>query len=463
MRFFLALFLGKVVIRALQFFGRSGGTALPGLVANRLAPDFLARLSSKLPRGSILITGTNGKTTTSRMLSTILETAGIEALHNRMGSNLLRGLSSTLLHRASLRGEVEAELGLWEVDEGVFPLAAQEVKAKVVVLLNLFRDQLDRYTEIAKVERLWRDALKSLPAETALLLNGDDPILAELGKRERERGRRVLFFGIEDLSQGQEALPRIAEVRNCPSCGSPLLYKTVFIAHQGKYECPQCGDIQPILDSKCSEILAKALDGANMEMEIQGVRFELHLPLPGLYNVYNALAAASVASLLGIPPEVIQSSLEGFKSAFGRAEEVMIGGKKAVLLLVKNPAGFNEVLKAIVGQDGALSLLIIINDLTADGKDISWLWDVDFEILRGQAKSITVSGLRAEDMALRLKYAALSPGTVLLEKDIRRAILRSLRGIDGEESLYILPTYTALLETHKILHKMGYISASWED
>jgi len=358
---------------------------------------------------------------------------------------------------------VEAELGLWEVDEGVFPLAAHKVEAKVVVLLNLFRDQLDRYTEIAKVERLWRDALRDLPKKTALVLNGDDPILAELGKRERERGRRVLFFGIEDRSQGQEALPRIAEIRNCPTCGSPLVYETVFIAHQGKYECPQCGDIQPLLDIKCSEILAKALAGTEMRAEIPGAALKLRLPLPGLYNVYNALAAASVASLLGIQPQIIQSSLEGFKSAFGRAEEVTIEGKKAVLLLVKNPAGFNEVLKAIVGQDGLLSLLIIINDLTADGKDISWLWDVDFEILKGRAKSITVSGLRAEDMALRLKYAALSPGATILEKDIGRAILKSLGNMDREESLYILPTYTALLETRKILYKMGHIWASWED
>ncbi len=458
LRLSAAIALGKGTAAITRTAGAGGGTTMPGRVARGIAPDVISRLASRLRHGTIVITGTNGKTTTARLISHILGHAALVAVHNRAGANLAAGIAASLVQQSTLGGRPRGDIGLFEVDEATLPLVTPSLRPRAVVLTNLFRDQLDRYGEIDIVASRWRAALEQLDAKTVVIFNADDPLVSDVG-RERQA---TVPFGIEDDSCGLGTIEHTADARYCYRCGIPYVYSTVYFGHMGFYHCPRCGTARPAPAVTAVGVTNRGIDGTQFTLRTPQGAAQVDVSLPGVYNIHNVLAAAACSLQVGVPLEIIVRALGTFAPAFGRAERVRIDGREAILLLAKNPAGFNEVLRTVLRAD-AQHALIAINDLTADGRDISWLWDVDFEMLAGRLQRVVVSGLRAEDMALRLKYAGLSPEAMVVEKDLASALTEALRSPANVAPVYVLPTYTAMLQLRKILQARGFVRGFWED
>jgi UDP-N-acetylmuramyl tripeptide synthase len=443
---------------------------VPGRLALAIAPGLVARLTARLSRGVVLVSGTNGKTTTARLLGGILDAAGLATIHNRAGANLLSGIASALVTATTPAGQPQGDIGLFEVDEFTLPAAVNATQPALVILLNLFRDQLDRYGEIDAIAERWRQALGSLPASATVVYNADDPMVAEVG---RLYAGRTLVFGLEDAPEARTfeyartpeggcTLEHAADARYCYTCGRLYEYSVVMLGHMGHYRCPQCGRHRPHPEVRASGIALRGADGAAFTLALGETTVSLSTVLPGLYNVYNAAAAAAGARALGLDTSTIARGLETTAPAFGRGERVTIEGREVLFLLAKNPAGFNEVLRTVLLADGAPVVLIAINDLIADGRDISWLWDVDFEVLRDRARLIVTTGIRAEDMALRLKYAGVAPERIVLEGDWWSALKRGYQALHAGERLYVLPTYTAMLRLRHLLARKGYVGGFWK-
>lgn len=450
-----ALLAGKSLNLILKKSGR-GATAAPGLYATKIDPNLLKHLSEKITT-TIIITGTNGKTTTSRFIADILKKQSIPTIHNRAGSNLVRGLVSTLIENYPLPPKA---VGLFEVDEATIPAVLDQITPNIVVITNLFRDQLDRYGEVAKTHRLWKKALATLPTETTVILNSDDPNVADLG---RDLKATVVSFGLDDRSIATKIAPHTIDARVCPIDGQPLKYNYFYLSHLGSYHCSN-GDFkrpQPIISAQ--EIKLDNLNSAQLTINFHGEKLAVNLPISGLYNIYNALAAATIAHELDIDNQTIKKGLEDFRAAFGRQQTLRVGDKKISLNLVKNPVGYNEVIRLIGKEEKPLNLLLLLNDRLADGTDVSWIWDVDFEGLNQKPVSVTISGHRALELANRIKYATIFKGEVLIEEDPQKALTLALNNLKDEETLYTLATYTAMLELQQILTKGGHTQAFWEN
>jgi UDP-N-acetylmuramyl tripeptide synthase len=349
----------------------------------------------------------------------------------------------------------KGDVGLFEVDEATVPRALQHIEPRVLLLHNIFRDQLDRYGEVHFVAGLWRDAVSRLSPETTVVLNADDPLIAALPS--------ALTYGIEDSAVGAHCLPHAADARLCPRCGGALHYTTVFYGHLGHYACATGDFARPLPDIAATDVHLLGDAGTNLAVSTPNGLIRATLHLPGLYNVYNALAAIAVATALGIRRDLIARGLETFTAAFGRLERIQVEDRQLFLALVKNPVGFTEVLRTILAEPGRRTLLIAINDLFADGTDVSWLWDVELERLQDRVNLAVCAGLRAEDMAVRLKYAGVAPGRIHVEPDLERALERALGAAEPGETVYVLPTYTAMLGMREILQRTGYVRGFWED
>ncbi len=463
MRQTLAIATGKTLLEILHRTGR-GGTAFPGLVASKMDPHILRALTARLPSGSAMVIGTNGKTTTTRLVATILTKAGIKIANNRSGSNLIRGLTSTLLAQASLKGRLQADMGLFEVDEAAFPQAQLEIAPRLILLNNLFRDQLDRYGEVDTVRRRWAETIKKLIPGTTLVLNADDPSLAYLATLA-PAGVKAVFFGLDSPANTLPVLAHATDAAKCIICGADLVYDAIYISHMGHYACPTGHFSRPVPDFVAREIKLDGTNGSRFELQTPTGPLSLELGVPGLYNVYNATGAAAATLTLGIAAQHIQAGLADFKSAFGRIERIALSDNRHLLLaLVKNPVGFNEVLRMLTTEPGnQLKLLVAINDLYADGRDVSWLWDVDFEQLAGRVEWVRTAGLRAPDMANRLKYAGLAPELLNWEIDLTTALRQAIDRLPSGQTLYVTPTYTAMLQLREILQKMGLVVPFWEE
>ncbi len=438
---------------------------MPGVVARRVDPKVLAKLSRALRRGSVAVTGTNGKTTTTRMVGKILQTAGLRAVNNSTGANLVTGVTAALVSDSSPFGGPRSEVGLFEVDEASVPKVASEADLSLLAVLNLFRDQLDRYGELAYTAKVIASAFPHLPQNGRVVLNADDPLVASLGRSTKD----PVFFGVDEPALDTGRLQHIADSKDCPVCGTALRYDAVYFGHVGHYRCPSCDFARP--DDPAYRASRVRMDGP------RGTEFLLSTPrggetgvrvnLPGLYNVYNALAAAAVAGEMGVGLAEIARGLREFGGAFGRVERIKAGDREVFLLLIKNPVGFNEILRTFVaGQpENAGNILIAINDNDADGRDVSWLWDVDFEMLAdaeaGGEVRFDVTGVRAHDMAVRLKYAELPVKSVIPDRE--GALLAALDATPVGGTLYVLPTYTAMLELRRTLSDLGYTHPFWEE
>ena len=435
-----------------------GGTTMPGRVARGLAPDVMRTLAARLPSGTIVVTGTNGKTTTTRLIAHILSVAGFSSVHNRAGANLAAGITAALLQRATLGGKIRGDVGIFEVDEATLPIVQPALQPRAIVLTNLFRDQLDRYGEIDIVAGRWETALSNA-ADVAIIFNADDPLVASVATRTMTR--RVAF-GIEDSSCSIGTLEHAADARHCYRCGVLYEYRAVYFGHMGVYRCPQCGTARPSPDVSAHEVEARGLEGSAFTLRTPHGSARVKTRLPGAYNLHNVLAAATCSLEMGVALPAIVQGIETFAPAFGRAERVQVNGHEAVLLLAKNPAGFNEVLRTVLRDSDQPTVLIAINDLTADGRDISWLWDVDFEMLAGRIRRAIITGIRAHDMDLRLKHAGVPDETRAVTTDLAQAFDLAIESTNGRR-LYVLPTYTAMLQLRKILQRRGLVTGFWED
>ena len=476
-RLTVAVGSARLVRRASRLLRRGGGSTYPGLLARRIAPHSLAILASRLSQGAIVVAGTNGKTTASRMLAAILRRAGLSPLHNREGANLLSGVTTTLVTAATLSGRPRGDIGLFEVDEASLPAVVNELRPRVALLLNLFRDQLDRYGELDHLAALWQASMAHVPeaptstrplggdepapASPTLVINADDPGLAALGTTAHQ----VLWYGIEDTSGGAGALSHAADALYC-ICGSPLVYDAVLYAHLGHWHCPACGRCRPQPDVFASGIRFEGLTRTRFRLHLPSSVVDVTIPLPGLYNVENAVAAAAAATALNLPAAAIAAGLAAATAAFGRLERVRAGDADIILWLVKNPAGFNEALRTLLGQAGPKTLVIAVNDRLADGQDVSWLWDVDFEVLAGddaQIAHIVCAGSRAHDMAVRLKYAGFPQERQSVRVSPLAAVQRGRDLATAEAPLYVFPTYTAMLELRAGFRKLGWVGPNWEN
>ncbi len=439
LKFRLARFMGQTVARGLRFF-RSSGTALPGLVALLIDPQFVAHASQGLR--SVVVTGTNGKTTTAHQLSLFIRSEYGKCLHNQAGSNLLRGIASVLLTR---KGEKWA---VFEVDEAVVGVVTQSLKPEAVVFLNLFRDQMDRFGEIDKTAKRWRSAVTKLPAGCITVINADDPALAWL-----VRGRKnVVTFGIDDKRVAMKKLTHSADSVLSPATGQPLDYQAIYYSHLGNYSDPKSDFGRPKLNYAARSVDVKGLDGVSFAIEGGGHQYMVHSALPALYNVYNLTAAVATALSLDVSYDTVRRASQRFRPVFGRFERVTLkSGVHLVLFLIKNPVGFNQVVNVLRAIPGRKDVVMAINDRIADGQDVSWLWDVDVEMVVDQEMHVTTAGDRAADMALRLHYAGQSRDTITIESSFKRLVSELRR--KHERPVYCLLTYTALVEFRSLLEE----------
>jgi UDP-N-acetylmuramyl tripeptide synthase len=430
----------------------------------RLAPDAIRDLGARLPMGSVLISATNGKTTTAAMAARIMQRAGVGLVHNQAGANMAGGIASALLAAAGPRSGILGELGLFEVDEFWLAQIAEQLHPRAIVLGNLFRDQLDRYGELDAIAERWAHA----PLDGRLILNADDPLVADLGRERPE----ALYYGVEDDSLALPVLAHAADAKHCRRCGAPYLFASIYLGHLGHYQCPSCGQARPAPAVSAAEVTLEGVRAARFTLRTPAGDAQVALGLPGLYNVYNALAAASLATALEVPLETIVAGLEEARAVFGRAETLTLslpgtaanGGapllRELQILLIKNPAGANEVLRTLALQPGEHDILGVLNDNIADGRDVSWIWDADFERLAGRVRNVTCSGTRAPELAVRMKYAGIDPARIHVQADLPLA-LREAAGQtpEGDAPLYALPTYTAMLALRELLVARGEASA----
>jgi UDP-N-acetylmuramyl tripeptide synthase len=441
----------RAASRLSRLAGAGGGTTLPGKLLWKLDPGAIDALAARLPHGAAVVSATNGKTTTTAMAAEILG-PGRRLAWNRSGANLVSGVASTLL------AQRDAELGLLEVDEGALPEVVRRVRPRAVLLGNLFRDQLDRYGELEHVAERWRAATAALPVETVLIVNGDDPRVGDLA-----HGRTgAVAFGIDDPRHSRAALQHAADSRYCVRCGRPYEFAAAYVGHLGDYRCPACGHTRPELQLRAREIELHGLEAASFLLETPQGSTRVRLPLPGLYNVYNALGAAGLALALGASLDDVRGGLERFGAAFGRFERIPAGERTLLLLLIKNPAGANEVVHTLL-EGGAPGLLFVaLNDAIADGKDVSWIWDVDFEPLLARAERLIASGDRAAELGVRCVYGGLAEDALEVVPQLEAAVDRGLALTPPGGELVVLPTYTAMLALQKIVSERGWSKPYWE-
>ncbi len=430
---------------------RGGGTTLPGKLLWTLDPGAVDALASRLSQGAAVVSATNGKTTTAAMAATILGRSRRLAW-NHSGANLASGIASTLL------GARDAELGLFEVDEFALPEIVRRVRPRAVALGNLFRDQLDRYGELEHIAERWHDAVAELPQETALVVVADDPLVAELAS-----GRAgAVRYGVDDPGVARPALQHAADSKYCLRCGTPYAYAAAYVGHLGDYRCPACGHARPPLDVAARNIELHGLEGTSFSLVTDAEERRLRLPLPGLYNVYNALAAAGLCLALGTALDEIVDGLATFRAAFGRFERIDVGGRRLIMLLVKNPAGANEAIRTLESGGVPTTLVVALNDAIADGRDVSWIWDVDYEPLLDQAERIVVAGDRATELALRFTYGGFPRDRLEVIPDLESALDRGLELVGPGGELAVLPTYTAMLRLRSVLTTRGHVRPYWE-
>ena len=451
--------------------GRGGGTSLPGKVLTRLEPQAIGQLAARLAHGSVVISATNGKTTTAAMVAKILEGDGHRLVHNRAGANMAGGVASALAaaSRAGAR-RLDGDLGLFEVDEFWLGPVVEQLAPRALLLSNLFRDQLDRYGELETIADRWAAvvaARRSALPPTRLVLNADDPLVADLARAATDAdsdappsattldGGVPLHFGVEDDGMAQAELQHASDSKHCRRCGHAYAYEVAYLGHLGRYHCPNCGARRPAPAVVARRIELRGIRAAAFTLATPAGEREVALPLPGLYNVYNALGAAALCLSLGVSLDDVVAGLQAVEPAFGRAETVALGGRPVSILLVKNPAGANEVLRTLALEGDGLELFGVLNDRIADGRDVSWVWDADWELLAPHLRRVTCSGTRAAELALRLKYAGVDPARLRVIEGVEAGLDDALAAAPAGTPLYTIPTYTALLELRELLSRRG--------
>lgn len=411
---------GKTSSKIVKRLNLGNGSTWPGHLALKANKNFIKDLLASSKTKVIIVAGTNGKTTTASLISSALEENKKTVLRNKSGANLLNGIASTLLLNTNSMGKLTQEYAIFEVDENALPLLLKQVSPDYLVLMNLFRDQLDRYGEINAIVAKWKAAIDELPTSTQLILNADDPQIAYLGNKKKHAS----YFGVKEKNTSEES-QHAADSVFCPHCGALLVFDQKTFSHLGQWHCKKCGLRSPQIEVATSPIY----------------------PLKGKYNQYNTHAAMLVLKKIGLKEKEIEAGLVDFKPAFGRQETIKYHNKNVQIFLSKNPTSFNQSF-ATIRELKAKTLLIVLNDRVPDGHDISWIWDVDLPGI-GQFKKILVSGDRVYDMALRLKYEGYE--NIETFRNLELAVNTGIEMTNEDETFFILPTYSAMLEVRKIV------------
>ncbi len=450
----IASFIGRAGGATSRALGLGGGTSLPGAIALKLDPGLIRELASQLDQGSVIITATNGKTTAANMTAKILSAASLTPIHNAAGANLAYGVATALMNDAEgLKG---SKIGLFEVDEAVVKNVVEDLDPKVMAVGNIFRDQLDRFGEVDQTAKLIADGIRLLKSDARLVLNADDPRVAALGKDARVE---PVYFGIEDIDHQKGGEVGAQDSKDCLVCGGPLTYSKRYFSHLGDYSCPKCGFKRPRPQITATD-LKLTLEASRFTLKTPAGEYKVELGVPAIYNVYNAILAISIGFTVDVDPATSIAALADFQPTFGRLEKIEVEGKHVRLMLIKNPTGFNQAIETLNLDPDPKNIIIAINDNLADGTDVSWLWDTDVERM-GKTKALITSGIRAHDMALRLKYSG-NKSDIQVEPKLSEALAAGLERTRAGGDLYILPTYTAMLDIRRHLEKMGGAAAFWQ-
>lgn len=457
---FIAVVTGKLLILLSRLFSFGGGSSFPGLVALKIDPNLITKISGKLRYGSIVITGTNGKTTSSKYLSSILKNNGYKVVHNRTGSNLMRGIASALIEQSTVFGTPRGDIGLFEIDEATMKDAVASIRPKIILVTNLFRDQLDRYGELDKIAAVISNSMSGLNDAT-ILLNADDPLVVSLSHRINNENT-IRFFGLNDDTYTSESRASI-DSKDCLLCGAELVFDKRYYGHLGTYHCPQCSFKRPEVDFEARDITLKGIKSSSYFLVDATQSLTVSSNLSGIYNVYNSLAAFSVARALRVGLDTIGKSLRSSSAAFGRMEKISVNNKEIYLLLVKNPVGLTQIVETLSTDAAAHNFMMVLNDNFADGTDVSWIWDADIGSIRPLARNVFVSGIRATDMTLRLKYADFDPKRITTISDIEQAFNHACDNTPESETLYVMTTYTGMLQLRNHLTQRGMVDGFWRE
>ncbi len=461
-RLSLAISAGKLVGASGRLLRIGGGTSLPGLIARRIDPDILKSVIGSSKAKKIVITGSNGKTTTARMTSAMAASNGKRVSHNREGSNMLQGVTSVAVNFADIFGKLHSDVLLFEIDEGTMPLVMPEISPDVVVITNIFRDQLDRYGELHSVARALDKTLDDLPETSTILLNGNDPQVANFGQKTKARR---LFFGLETTEVGTPVPEQSADIIRCIHCQEDLQYKVAYLSHLGIYRCPNCGYTLPPLDIAATSVKL-APDGqgpTHVELRTPQGNMSLEIALPGIHNVYNAAAAIGASLAAGFEKEKLPAALTSIKPAFGRLEKILAGDQTIYLSFVKNPTSFNLILRLIAQHSGKKHILLAASHTIVDGEDFSWLWDIEVEEVAQNIADIVCSGNKPEELAMRLKYAEIPVDKISQIADLEMALNAGLENAGPGGTLYILSSYTPTNQLRRIMQKRGWVKHVWQE
>jgi len=468
-RLIFTILLSKLIIKACRL-AKLGGTTFAGKLALKIYPDVPKVIAAKFK--TIMVTGTNGKTTTTRIIGQILKENGLEYVTNKSGANLVSGITTTLLEAVDFLGNCKAPIALLEIDEAAFNAITDAFGPDILVVTNFFRDQLDRYGELYSTLKGVRSGIEK-SQKTRLIINADDSLCASLG---RDVGREVLYYGIDSTAYTSSEKIVNSDAMFCIYCKTKYEYSNHVYGHLGWFKCPECGYSRPASQVACTKIEELTSSYSKIALEIRSATYcsqyiesckdiSPKINLPGMYNIYNALAAAACGIMLNLPVHTIVSALESFECGFGRMESINANGKSIKVILVKNPTGFNQVLNFLLTDKSGMQLAFLINDKLADGTDISWLWDVDFEKLRqiqDRVEYFYTSGIRAEDMAVRLKYAGIYTNKIKIIKEYNELITTGVSKTGEGQNFYILPTYTAMLDLRKLLAGKYGLKEFWK-
>ncbi|SHG49629.1 UDP-N-acetylmuramyl tripeptide synthase [Thermosyntropha lipolytica DSM 11003] len=449
LRKIIAIMLGKIVWFILKILGRQA-TVLPGRVARLIDRDILKKLSRNISEEIIVITGTNGKTTTSNMLAGILKEKGYRIVHNQAGANMLTGITTAFIKETDIKGRKKHHYAILETDEANVPLLLNEVKPRMILITNFFRDQLDRYGELDHTVRLIKESIKGKSLE--LVLNADDPMVAHLAS---DTGATAWYYGFSDTDYDSLESRESREGRYCIFCGHEISYRRYHYAQLGSFFCPKCGYHNPEPHFTGYDL---SLQGG-ISLRINDLK--ITSSYQGFYNAYNILAAVAAAKLLGIENEVIEQAIKKYLPPSGRMETFIINGKPAVLVLVKNPTGLNQTLHTLQYDKRSKDVFFALNDNAADGRDVSWIWDADVEMINDiNYKMVICSGKRSGDIAVRMKYAGVDSERIIIRTLLKEGIEEALRS-EGETA-YILSTYTALFACRDILQELQTSASAGE-
>jgi lipid II isoglutaminyl synthase (glutamine-hydrolysing) len=453
----LAIAVGKSASFATRLIGRGGGTAITGMVARKVDPRILDKLVRVPGVPVVAITGSNGKTTTARFAAALLRGEGIAVCHNSAGANLVQGVTSLAVSNATLTGRLPDGVLVVEVDEGALPRVAPEILPRALLVTSLFRDQLDRFGEIYAVADAIESVAATLPADCALVVNADDPMVATMA--EKRQGRRVTF-GLA-IKTSMDQITRAADTIRCPRCQADLKYRHVYLSHMGDYYCPKCGFARPKLDVAVTALEVVGLDKTRCQIQTPQGKLILEIPQSGVHIAYDVAGAVAILVGLGVSLDTAPESLAAVGPAFGRLEKIDAGGKTVILAFAKNPTSYNTTLRALATEDEPKQLLIAASNTLVDGEDFGWLWDVDFESMAPKVERVVVSGTRADELANRLHYAGVATNKLTVLEDRAEALTEAIALLPPGSRLVVLSGYTPLIEIRNEMRRRGWTGRYW--